>query len=150
MVQNSRLAYQSQWGTIRHYCVYFGAEASAGSLNDTVLAILDGARQGHCFTLLLHRRQYADFRKMGWNGLHAGIDMRRISFLFPLQDLQRKIKALWIALPDLLAVRGCDGITFPGVDSAISKEELLRSITVRTTTVAMSPHSDTFNKELFS
>lgn len=136
MMQNSRAAYLSQWGTLRHYGVYFGADVSAGSLDDTVTAILDGARQGHRFTLLLHRRQYSDFRKMGWNGLHTGIDICRISFLFPLRDLQRKIKALWSESPDLLAVRGCDGITFPGVDSAIPWEELLRSISVHTTTTA--------------
>ena len=150
MMQNSRTTYLSQWGTIRHYCVYFGAEASAGTLDDTVVAILDGARQGHRFTLLLHRRQYADFRKMGWNGLHTEIDMCRISFLFPLRNLRQKIKALWNVCPDLLAVRGCDGITFPGVDSAISCEELLRSITVRTTAVTRNPHPATSNKELLS
>lgn len=133
MMQNSRSAYISRWGALCHYCVYFGPEADSGSLGDSVTAILDGARQGHRFTLLLHRRQYSDFRKTGWNGLHSGIDLQRLSFLFPLRDLQRKITALREASPDLLTVRGCSGINFPGVDTAISQEELLSSIGARTT-----------------
>ncbi|NTW81097.1 MAG: glycosyltransferase [Geobacteraceae bacterium] len=134
MIQNSRLIYTSRWGVSRHYCVYFGAEADAGSLDDLMTVILDGARQGHRFTLLLHRRQYSGFRKMGWNGLHTGIDVCEISFLFPLRDFQRKIKMLRTASPDLLAVRGCSGIVFPGIESAISQDELISSIRVHTTT----------------
>lgn len=136
MVQISRSAYISRWGVARHYCVYFGSEADAGSLGDIVTALLDGARQGHLFTLLLHRRQYAGFRKMGWNGLHTGIILHQVALLFPVRDLQRKIEALRSSSPDLLAVRGCSGVPFPGVDTAISYEELLSSIHARTTTVA--------------
>ncbi|MDD2580484.1 MAG: glycosyltransferase [Desulfuromonadaceae bacterium] len=136
MVQQSRSAYISRWGTARHYCVYFGKEADAGSFGDTVTAILDGARQGHRFTLLLHRRQYSVFREMGWNGMHTGIDLQRISIPFSSRDLQRKIAALQSASPDLVAVRGSSGIIFPGIDAAISQEELHRSILAHTTSVA--------------
>jgi glycosyltransferase involved in cell wall biosynthesis len=142
MMQNSRSAYISGWGIPSHYCVYFGKEADAGSLDETVSTILDGARQGHRFTLLLHRHQYSVFRKMGWNGLHTGIDLHQVSFLFPLRDLQRKIKALLSASPDLLAVRGCCNTAFPGIDAAISHDELLSSIHIHTTTVA-GHHEDT-------
>lgn len=136
MAQNSRSAYVSRWGIPSHYCIYFGTEADAGSLGDAVAAILDGARQGHRFSLLLHRRQYSAFRKLGWNGLHTGIDLYRLSILLPLRDLQRKITALKSASPDLLAVRGCDGTTFPGFDTAISLDELLSTLLAHTTTVA--------------
>lgn len=136
MIQNSRSAYISEWGVPRHYCVYFGPEADAGSLGDTVAAILDGARQGHHFTLLLHRRQHSIFRKMAWNGLHTGIDLHKVSLLFPLRDLHRKLLALRGASPDLLAVPGCSGIIFPGVEIAMSLDELLGSIRAHTTTIA--------------
>ena len=135
MTQNSRSAYVSRWGEASHYCVYFGAEADAGSLGDTVAVILDGARQGHRFTLLLHRRQYSFFLKMGWNGLHTGIELQRIALLFPLRDLKRKINVLLSTSPDMLAARGCSGITFPGVDAAISNDELLSSIHSHITSV---------------
>jgi len=136
MVQNSRAAYIARWGITRHYCVYFGVEADAGSLDDVVSAILDGARQGHRFTLLLHRRQYADFRKTGWHCLHAGIELQRLSLLFPLRALQRKIMSMRSASPDLVMVQGCSGVSLPGGESAISQEELLGAVRVHTTVVA--------------
>jgi len=139
MTQNSRSAYTSRWGIDRHYGVYFGMEADAGALGDIVDAILDGARQGHRFTLLLHRRQHADFRKMGWNCLHTGIELWRISFLFPLRDLQRKVAALRSVSPEIIMVRGCSGIAFPGVETAISQEDLLGSIRAHSTVVAEHP-----------
>lgn len=142
LMKNSRSTYISQWGIARHYGIYFGAEADAGFLDDTVAAILDGARQGHRFTLLLHRRQYNDFRKKGWNGLHTGIDLRQISILFPLRDLQRKIIELQSASPDLLAVRGCDGLPFPCVDASISLDELLSSIHAHSTTTVAGQRPD--------
>jgi len=139
MTQNSRSEYISRWGIDRHYCVYFGMETGTGTLGDIVAAVLDGARQGHRFTLLLHRRQYADFRKMGWGCLHTGIEMNRISFLFPLRDLQRKVAVLRNASPDIVMVRGCSAIVFPGADAAISQEDLLNSIRAHTTVVTSHP-----------
>jgi hypothetical protein len=138
MIQNSRTSYLSRWGVARHYCVYFGKETDSVSLEDTVSAILDAARQGHRFSLLLHRRQYSDFRKMGWNGLHTGIDLQRIALLFPQKDIQRKIAALRSASPDLMAVRGTSGIPFPGVDTALSPDELFTSLQSRITAAAGS------------
>lgn len=137
MTQYSRSAYISVWGHPRHYCVYFGKEADAGSLGDVVAAILDGARQGDCFTLLLHHRQYSAFRKTGWNGLHTGIDLCRIPLLFSARTLQKKMTALYGSSPDMLAVCGCSGVTFPGVDAAISLNEMLGSIQVHSTTVTL-------------
>lgn len=135
MEQQSRSVYLSRWGVPRHYCVYFGKEADAASLESSVTALLDGARQGHRFTLLLHRRQYADFRKLGWNGLHVGLELHRLSLLAPARDLRRKMAALRSASPDLLAVRGVSGVTFPDVETALSSDELLGSIRTHTTTV---------------
>jgi len=136
MMQNSRSAYISGWGAPRHYCFYFGKGADTGSLGDTVAAILDGAREGHSFTLLLHRHQYSEFRKLGWNALHTGIALQQLSLLFPLRDVQRKIAALESALPGLIAVKWGSCVTFPGVDAAISQGELPSSISARTTAVA--------------
>lgn len=128
MAENSRSAYISRWGEVKHYCIYFGAEADAGLLGDTVATILDGARQGHRFTLLLHRRQYSLFRKMGWDGLHTGIELQQVSLLFPLRDLKRRIKTLRCASPGLIASRGSNGIAFPGEGAAISYDELFSQI----------------------
>ena len=142
MTQNSRSVYISRWGIDRHYCLYFGAEVDSGTLGEVVAAILDGARQGHRFTLLLHRRQYADFRKSGWNCLHTGITLQRLSLLFSLRDLRRKLEALRKESPDYVMVRGGSGVAFPGDDAAINLDDLLGSIRVRTTVVAEHPQEE--------
>ncbi|MFZ4856819.1 MAG: glycosyltransferase family 2 protein [Desulfuromonadaceae bacterium] len=126
-IEKSRSAYIARWGITRHYCVYFGPKADPGSVAETITTILNGARQGHRFTLLLHRRQHAAFRKTGWHCLHTGIGLIPLSLLFPLQSLQRKISALRNASPDMLVVRGCSETRVPGVDAAISREELCNS-----------------------
>jgi hypothetical protein len=127
MIQKSQTAYRARWGIDRHYSVYFGPDAEVGSLADTIDIILNGARQGHRFTLLLHRRHYSAFRKMGWNGLHTNIELLPLSLLFPLRNLQQKILALRSASPDMLSVRGCSETTFPGSDAALSRDELFSS-----------------------
>lgn len=132
---NSQASYISAWGISRHYCIYFGKEAAGLSPGDVVTAILDGARQGHRFTLLLHRRQYADFRKMGWNSLHTGINVHRVSLLLAGRDIRRRLKLLRNSSPDLIAVCGCGGVAFPGVDTAISLEDLLVGIRAHTTNI---------------
>ncbi len=136
MMQNGRSAYISRWGIPRHYCVYFGKKADAGSLDDTITAILDGARLGHSFTLLLHHRQYSIFKKMGWNTLHTAIYLHKISILFPLRDLQRKVTTLRSTTPDFIAVCEPSDIIFKGVDITIKLDELPISISADTTTIA--------------
>jgi hypothetical protein len=133
MLQNSRSAYLAAWGVSRHYVVYFGKEVDASSLNNSIEVILDGARQGHRFTLLLHRRQYSDFRRMGWNALHTGIELYGISILFPQSDLQRKLALLKTKSPDMLAVRGSDNTRFPLFETAIPLGELISTIAGRST-----------------
>lgn len=117
--ESSKAGYLQRWGVGRHYGIYFGRNADAGSLADTIETIVEGARQGHRFTLLLHRRQASDFRRMGWNALHTGIELRRISLLMPQRDLLRQFSALKGVFPDIIPVRGVEGNTFPGVDAAI-------------------------------
>ena len=137
MIQHSRSVYLSRWGISRHYCVYFGPKIDAASLGETIAAILDGARQGHRFTLLLHRRQNSVFRKSGWNGLHSGIELYKLSFLFTSRDLVRKIERLRGDSPGLLPVRGSSEINFPGNEAAVPLDELLSYIGSQTTTVAV-------------
>lgn len=140
-VNSSSASYLAQWGAGRHYVVYFGKEAHTGTLSDTIETILDGARQGHRFTLLLHRRHYSDFRRMGWNGLHTGIVLYGLSLLFPLRDLQRRLALLRSDSPDMVAVRGSDGAVFPGTETAIPLGELIAAITAGSTGVARQ-HSE--------
>jgi len=135
MSENSRSSYLAAWGVSRHYVVYFGKKVDTSSLSDAIEAILDGARQGHRFTLLLYHRQCSDFRRKGWNSLHTGIELSGISMLFPKRDLKRKLAILQARSPDLLAVRGSDDIHFPQPDTSIPLEELISVLRVHSTTL---------------
>jgi len=121
----SRDIYLSRWGVARHYCLYFGPEADAADLSGTVEAIVAAARQGHRFTLLLHRRQSRDFRRRGWNGLHTAIDICRLPLFGVQRSLARQFAALQAADPDLIPVRGSEDAVFPGVAAPIYLDEVL-------------------------
>jgi glycosyltransferase involved in cell wall biosynthesis len=133
--QNSRLAYLAAWGVSRHYLIYFGKDVDASGLSESIETILDGARQGHRFALLLHRRQHSDFRRMRWNSLHTGIELYGISMLFPQRYLHRKLALLQAESPDLLAVRGSEGIPFPLIETAIPFGELISALADRSTSM---------------
>lgn len=124
----SSKAYHERWGGSRHYCIYFGRDTTAAAISDTIETITEGARQGHCFTLLLHRRQAKDFRRMGWDARHTGIKVRQTSFFRPQRDLLRQWKALLIASPDMIPVRGVERCEFPGAATSISFGEFAGAI----------------------
>ena len=121
---SSSTRYQERWGINRHYLIYFGHEAELVSLGDIIETILNGCRQGHRFSLLLHRRQFALFRHMGWNGLHTGIELRILSRFTPQRDLRRSIAVFKADFPDLILVRGTEAAVFPGSDSGISFKDV--------------------------
>ena len=101
----SHSMYVERWGTARHYGVYFGSGIEVNSLTDTINTILHGARHGHRFTLLLHRKQASGFRRMGWNSLHTSIELKVLSWFMPRRSLRRTC----MLYPDMLAIQGLDG-----------------------------------------
>jgi glycosyltransferase involved in cell wall biosynthesis len=124
LARSSSARYRERWGLERHYGIYFGRDTGAGSLVDTIESILAGARQGHRFSLLLHHRQAAEFRRMGWNALHTAIEQQNLSLLTPLRDLNKKVTALRAANSEIILVRGTEGCLFPAADYAIPFQEV--------------------------
>ncbi|HIJ95097.1 MAG TPA: glycosyltransferase [Desulfuromonadales bacterium] len=120
----SQSVYRERWGQTYHFAVYFGKEARADSLSDSVDAILEAARLGNRFALLLHRRQYADFCRRGWHALHTGIEICRLSPIFSLRSLSQRMATLQSGSPGLVMLRGGQGASFPGHESAQPLTEL--------------------------
>jgi len=125
--RTSREQYLSRWGVARHYCIYFGQGTQAGDLYETVESIVAAARLGHRFTLLLHRRQFKEFRKRGWHGLHTSITICPLPLFGAARSLARQLAALQSADPDLIAVQGTEGVHFPGTEGAIPFKEIAAS-----------------------
>lgn len=128
----SSTCYQERWGSGSHFVVYFGRETDASGLADTVETILEGARQGHRFTLILHRRQAALFRRLGWHALHTAIELRVLSLFMARRDLRRTLAALNAASPEMITVRGAAGLDFPGQEQAIAFSRAAELIQKRT------------------
>jgi hypothetical protein len=118
-VRASRALYLGQWGASRHYGIYFGPDTDASLLVDAVETILEGSRQGHRFTLLLHHRQAREFRRCGWSCLHTGIDLVQLSMFMPQRDLVRKLRALHVAAPGMIMVCWNDDAPAAGMEMAI-------------------------------
>jgi hypothetical protein len=121
----SRDIYLLRWGVARHYCLYFGPDTATADLAGTVEALVAAARRGHRFTLLLHRRQFKEFRRRGWNGLHTSIDICRLPLFGLKRSLARQFAVLLAADPDLIAVRGAEDVEFPGAAAPMSLSELV-------------------------
>jgi len=115
LARASQAAYVERWGAGRHYGVYFGRETEVDSLGDSVETILRGARRGHRFTLLLHRKQASGFRRMGWDCLHTSIEINILSRFMPQRDLRRAC----MAYPEMIVVQDADGEAFSGSTTII-------------------------------
>jgi hypothetical protein len=124
----SRCKYQEQWGVNRHYTVYFGKDAAVETLQDALETIVHGARQGNRFSLLLHRQQNILCIKKGWNFLHTGIEMIKLSALLPQRDFIRKIKDIKAKEPETILVRGTENSIYPSVDTTVSFSLLAEDI----------------------
>jgi len=119
--------YLARWGVARHYCLYFGPQAAAADLVDTIESLVAAARRGDRFTLLLHRRQFKEFRRRGWNGLHTAVAIRPLPLFGTQRGLLRQFAALQAAEPDLIPVRGTENVIFPGVTAPICLSEAMGS-----------------------
>jgi glycosyltransferase involved in cell wall biosynthesis len=118
-VRTSRDNYLARWGVAHHYCLYFGAATDAADLPETVAAIAAAARRGHRFTLLLHRRQFKEFRRRGWHALHTAVEISSLPLLGVQRSLGRRLAALKAEFPDLIPVRGGEDVDFPGAATAL-------------------------------
>lgn len=121
----SRDRYLSRWGVARHYCLYFGPHTDAAGLSETVGALVAAARRGHRFTLLLHRRQFNEFHRRGWSGLHTAIEICRLPLFGAQRSFARQFAALQAADPDLIPVLGAEEAAFPGVAAPMCLGEVV-------------------------
>ena len=100
MAHISRKWYTDKWGTTHDYLAAFSTACDSDVFVETTADILDGARQGHRYTLLLTRRQAADFTRRGWSALHTGISIERLPLLMPARALRKRSEVFRTGRPD--------------------------------------------------
>jgi len=124
ITRNSLSVFQNRWGSRKHYAVYFGRVIDIESLQKCVDILLNAARHGHFFKLLLHRKQNSIFIRSGWNFLHTSIELCPISLLFPKRDLHKKLNSLKSKYPEIITVEGFYGALKNIDENAVSFEEI--------------------------
>lgn len=134
----SREKYQQRWGINRHYTVYFGKDTTLETLREALEIIMYYARQGNRFSLLFHRRQTSLCKKNGWNCLHTGIEVFKLSLLLPQRDFAKKIATIAANEPETLFVHDTESGAFPGIETAVPFSVL---------TGAQAPRSEVISKE---
>jgi hypothetical protein len=120
----SRDQYLSRWGASRHFCLYFGKDSQGGDLSDSVERIVAAARHGHRFTLLLHRKQFKEFRKRGWHGLHTGITIVALPMFGAARALARQLVDLQSADPAMILLQGAEAVHFTGSAVTSAPDEI--------------------------
>lgn len=115
----SRNYCRQRWGLRHHVALYLPGSVDAaypGLIAENALA---AARRGHCVDIFLHRRQYREAQQSGLHQLHTDVRLHKLPLLAPRRSLTRRLAALATAHPELLVVRGVDGIPVPGYDDAL-------------------------------
>jgi len=120
----SMATFNKRWGAPKNFVVYFGRVVDREILQGCMEIILEAARHGHRFSLLLHRKQKSIFMRSGWNFLHTSIALLSISSLFAKRDLKRQLAELAIHNPGIIYVDGSYGALKNIAENAVSFEEI--------------------------
>lgn len=121
--------FRARWGTAYQYAIYFPKQTDAGHLGAALETILAAARRGHHFTLLLHHRQYQQASDLGYRCLHTAIELVSLARLGTSRDLRKRLQRLSATIPELMVVKGVDGIPVPGYDGALPFSTVEQRIT---------------------
>lgn len=127
-VRRSAARYRERWGDAGVYCVYLPRDADGNLLRQRIDLLVEGARQGHVITILVHPQLYKGAVQAGYHNLHGNIRFESLSTLFALATVRKLFDRLSQATPGIRAVTGIDGIPFPGVAESMPFSRLAETI----------------------
>lgn len=114
----SKQAMGERWGVSRTFCVYCGKKTTVDELSGLKDYLLQLSRQGNRCILLLPWRQYGECLKRGWNALHIGLSIKRISFWGAEKNVTKIYSVFKKTDESCIALRGVESVSFPGVPDA--------------------------------
>lgn len=120
--------YRQTWGVENSFCVYLPKGADLTILRQKLEVLLEGARQGHAFTVVVHERLYKELSLANCHRLHEQIRFPRLPSIFEARGLRRIITHEQERTPGVTMVAGIDGMAFPGAPECIQFAELERII----------------------
>lgn len=109
---------QARWGSEDAFCVYFPKDVEPEAIHDKLDVILQGARMGQRFTLILHPGLHKSLVESGHGSLHRNIAIAQLPRFFAAGEILKIIGKLAAVRGDTVTVAGVDGFSIPGVDGA--------------------------------
>lgn len=117
-VRRSAETCEARWGREDAVCVYFPRDVEPDAVRDKLDVILQGARMGQRFTLILHPGLHKSLIESGHGALHRNIAMVQLPRFFASGEIRKIIGKLVAARGDTVSVSGVDGFSIPGVEGA--------------------------------
>ena len=127
-LKRSIALYRERWGEESVYCLYFPPGTDVNVVEQKFTTILEGARQGDQFHLLVRNRLYLELEKAGYSERHGNIRLHRLPRLMPERGTAKLLAELTATHSSLMAVTGIDGLPFPGAATALSFAELTQRV----------------------
>lgn len=124
VLARSVTSYNERWGPEKSFAVYFPRNADIAMVRRHVDVMVMGARQGHCFHLLVSPGTFLELSRDGYHSVHRNIRLDKLPRLFPAGRLKKLTESLRIGTPEMISVSGIDGIPFPDTSESISFPEL--------------------------
>lgn len=116
-VRRSAETYEARWGREDAFCIYFPKDVEPGAVHGKLDIILQGARMGQSFTLILHPALHRSLLETG-GPLHRNISMAQLPRFFATGEIRKIIGKLAADRNDTVTVAGVDGLSVPGVEGA--------------------------------
>jgi GT2 family glycosyltransferase len=127
-LQRSIDRYRQRWGTEESFCLYMPKGTDLNVLRQKVEILLEGARQGHTFTVLTHGKLHKELSKAHFLRLHEHILFLGLPPLFEARMLRGLLAHEREKAPGVMTVTGIDGLAFPGAPESMQFGELERII----------------------
>jgi GT2 family glycosyltransferase len=110
---------RERWGETGDFCILLPKEADLLLLRRLLTVLLQGARYGHRFTVLLRPGLYKGLIKTGWRPVHENITLKPLPLLFATAAARETLACRRKHRPNTVAVTTTDGMEWPGVDNCI-------------------------------
>jgi len=127
-LQRSIALFRERWGEAGSFCLHFPKGADKNILGERMEILLQGARQGHIFTIMTHAQLFKELTKAGFDRLHENIRFLRIPLIFETRAIAKALVSDDPTIAAAQPVNGIDGIPFPAGINGMPFAELERMI----------------------
>ena len=123
-LQRASLLFHERWGREPAYCLVMPKGADPAIIGQKLGLLLQGARRGFLFNIVVHAGLFRELTRAGSTSLHENIRFEPLPFIRAAAGLRKILARLTAERPELLLVAGIDGIATAGVENPLTFAEL--------------------------